>query len=103
MYKTPLIFLCTVASWSLPTKAAQVTSVPVDRALPEQMSATLDTPLAGANSFTEQQARDRITSRGFTGISRLSLDSQGIWHGTAVKDGQSKAVIMDYKGSVISY
>jgi hypothetical protein len=57
-------------------------------------------PVKGANSFTEEQARERIAARGFTGISRLTKDADGIWRGTALRGGQSVAVSLDYTGAV---
>ena len=41
-------------------------------------------PLSGANSFTENQARDRAISAGLTSISAMTKDTNGIWRGTAM-------------------
>jgi putative membrane protein len=57
-------------------------------------------PVAGANSFSEGQARSLIESRGYSGVSPLVNDRQGIWHGTASKDGARVHVFVDYKGNV---
>ncbi len=57
-------------------------------------------PVAGKNSFTESQAKSRIEARGFSNVSQLTLDSQGIWRGTAVKDGKTVQVSLDYQGNV---
>jgi hypothetical protein len=54
----------------------------------------------GANSFTEGQARSRIESAGFTGVTGLHKDDQGIWRGKATRNGQSVDVGFDYKGNV---
>jgi hypothetical protein len=54
----------------------------------------------GENSFTEAQAKDRITKAGFTDVSALKLDDKGVWRGTAMKDGKSSAVGIDYQGNV---
>lgn len=60
-------------------------------------------PLKGANSFTESQAQDRAVARGFTNVSDLKKDDDGIWRGTAnAPDGKSVAVAIDYKGNVVS-
>lgn len=69
--------------------------------------ATPDTPNAaapveGANSFTEEQARERIQEAGYSDVTDLVLDDQGIWQATAMKDGQSVAVALDYQGNVVS-
>lgn len=59
-------------------------------------------PLKGANSFTEGQARDRIVAAGFTSVSSLAKDGDGIWRGDAVKDGKAVKVAVDFKGNVVS-
>jgi hypothetical protein len=59
-------------------------------------------PLKGANSFTEGQARDRAIARGFTDVTGLKKDDDGIWRGTASMEGKSVGVAIDYKGNVVS-
>lgn len=56
----------------------------------------------GANSFTEGQARSRIEALGFTDVSDLRKDDQGIWHGKAQRDGRGVEVMLDYRGNVAS-
>lgn len=57
-------------------------------------------PVPGANSFTEGQAKSRIESNGFSEVTGLQLDSQGIWRGKAKKDGKMADVALDYQGNV---
>ena len=57
-------------------------------------------PASGASSFTEGQARGRIEDKGFTAVTGLTKDDNGVWRGTATKDGGSAQVWMDYKGNV---
>ena len=59
-------------------------------------------PLKGANSFTEGQAKDRILATGLTSVSPLAKDGDGIWRGSATKDGASVKVAVDFKGNVVS-
>ena len=59
-------------------------------------------PLEGANSFTENQAKDRVVAAGFSNVSALTKDEKGIWRGTAVKDGKTVNIAVDYKGNVVS-
>jgi hypothetical protein len=59
-------------------------------------------PLEGANSFTEEQAKDRILAAGLDLPSALTKDEKGIWRGTATKNGSSVKVAVDYKGNVVS-
>ena len=54
----------------------------------------------GANSFTEGQARSRIEAQGFSNVTDLRKDDQGIWRGKATRNGQSVSVAIDYKGTV---
>lgn len=57
-------------------------------------------PSRGANSFTEGQARGHIQIAGFTGVSKLHKDSNGVWRGTAVKNRHRVSVAVDFKGDV---
>lgn len=59
-------------------------------------------PLKGANSFAEGQAKDRALAAGFTSIASLVKDGDGIWHGSAMKDGKAVKVAIDFKGNVVS-
>jgi len=58
-------------------------------------------PVSGANSFTEGQAKSRIESSGYTNVSGLRKDDQGVWRGTAMKDGRSVNVSLDFQGNVV--
>ena len=57
-------------------------------------------PVAGANSFTYGEAISRIESKGYTHIKHLKKAANGVWRGTAMKDGQTGAVSVDYQGNV---
>ena len=57
-------------------------------------------PAAGANSFTEGQAQSRLQSNGFTNVTGLAKDNQGVWRGKAMKGGQNVDVSVDYQGNV---
>jgi hypothetical protein len=57
-------------------------------------------PVKGANSFTESEARSRIEKNGFTNVSGLKKDDDGIWRGMGMKNGQQVAVALDYQGNV---
>ena len=58
-------------------------------------------PLPGANSFTEEQAKDRIVAHGGYTVSDLKKDDAGIWRGTAMIDSAKQNVAVDYKGNVV--
>jgi hypothetical protein len=59
-------------------------------------------PVAGANSFTEGQAKSRIEASGYTGVSSLRKNNDGVWRGTAQKGGNSVNVSVDFQGNVLS-
>ena len=54
----------------------------------------------GANSFTEAQAKERLEAAGYTNVSGLRKDDQGIWRGTATKDGKQVNVAVDFRGNI---
>src|SRR5215208_1147061 len=57
-------------------------------------------PVKGANSFTEGEARSRLEDKGFSGVSALKKDDDGIWRGRAMRSGQQVDVALDYQGNV---
>ena len=57
-------------------------------------------PKAGATSFTRNQARQHILHSGYTAVSALTKDNDGVWRGTATKDGAPISVSLDFKGNV---
>jgi hypothetical protein len=58
-------------------------------------------PVAGANSFTEGQAKSRIETGGYTNVTGLNKDEQGVWRAKATKDGKSVDVSLDFQGNVV--
>jgi hypothetical protein len=59
-------------------------------------------PFEGANSFTEDQARDRAIAWNVTEVSALTLDEKGVWRGTGKMAGADVSVAVDYKGNVVT-
>jgi putative membrane protein len=56
---------------------------------------------AGHNSFTEGQAVGHLTNAGYTNVTRMTQDDQGVWHGQATdKSGKAVLVSVDYQGSI---
>jgi putative membrane protein len=64
-------------------------------------SKTAAAPVAGANSFTEAQARSRIGAHGYSNVSGLTKDDQSIWRGKATKNGTLVNVALDYQGNIV--
>lgn len=61
---------------------------------------TAAAPVKGANSFTMNEARRRIEAGGFSQVSGLKKDRDGIWRGTGMRDGAAVPVYCDYQGNV---
>lgn len=56
--------------------------------------------VAGANSYTEEQAKGRLEEAGFTSVADLVLNQDGFWTGSAFFDGRELHVKMDYQGNI---
>lgn len=59
-------------------------------------------PVAGANSYTEGQAQSQIESKGFTHVTNLAQDNNGVWRGMAMKNGHNMHVSVDFQGNVVA-
>ena len=57
-------------------------------------------PVPGANSFTEGQAKSKIESGGYSSVTQLQKDENGVWRGKAMKDGRQVNVGVDFKGTI---
>lgn len=101
-----MIFAAALVCATAVSAYAQTTTVPATDgetpavATPDTTNTTA--PVEGANSFTEAQAKERIEAAGYTGLTGLKLDDKGVWQATAMKDGKSMSVAMDYQGNVVS-
>ncbi len=76
-------------------------SAPTNPAVTMPSTPSAANPAPGANSFTEAQAKSRLEGQGFTGISALVKDKDGIWRGTATKGGRTANVGIDYQGNIV--
>lgn len=54
----------------------------------------------GATSFTEGEARTHIVHAGYDSVTGLSKGKDGVWRGTAMKNGAQVNVGLDFKGNV---
>jgi len=89
--------LVTIAVAALQTAGGTAAQTPQDSDITNADPAA---PVAGANSFTQEQARQRLQANGFTQIGPLSKDVDGIWRGEARKDGKAFAIAVDYQGNI---
>jgi putative membrane protein len=92
--------LVIIASIAL-TNPLGAQTTPTDPPVATAPSTDPNAPLTGANSFTESQAKDRIEKAGFTQVSSLKKDDNGIWRGTAMRGGTQTNVALDYRGNVV--
>ena len=79
-----------------PTAPGPSNTMPSGRSAPDAGA-----PLPGANSFTESQAKVRIEQLGYSNVTGLAKDSEGVWRGTATKDGRSQNVAIDFRGNIV--
>ena len=54
----------------------------------------------GANSFTRIAGAQPVDQHGYSNVSTLKKGNDGIWRGTAMKNGSSVQVSVDYKGDI---
>lgn len=59
-----------------------------------------NSPVAGSNSFTKGQAKSKIEGAGYTNVSDLKKDDNGVWRGKARKGGTTSPVSVDFQGNV---
>jgi len=67
---------------------------------PAPAPADANAPLPGANSFTEGQAKSRLEDNGYTNVTGLKKDDNGVWKGTATNAGAQVNVSVDYRGNI---
>lgn len=53
-----------------------------------------------ARSFTEPEARYRLTESGFRNVSSLTQTADGLWRGTATNGDGLTQVAVDYQGAI---
>jgi hypothetical protein len=90
-----------MASQSAEAPAASGSDQPANAAIDTTpMTDAGQTP--GANSFTEEQAREAFEKAGYTGLTQLTKNDQGLWTATGTLNGQSAQVSLDYRGAVVT-
>jgi hypothetical protein len=75
---------------------------PGNRAINTEGGNTSTAPVAGANSFTEGQAKSRMEASGYSNVTELKKDDTGVWRGKGMKDGKAVTISMDFQGNVIA-
>lgn len=90
--------LTLVAAMAISTTAAMAQTP----AVKDPSSNNPAAPVAGANSFTEGQAKSKIEAAGYSNVSDLKKDGNGIWVGSAMKGGAKSTVKLDFQGNVVT-
>jgi hypothetical protein len=83
------------------TSAPPTNPKPDTPAVSTSKTPTPAAPAAGHNSFTMAQAKSRIEAAGFSGVTNLTQDKDGVWRGKASKGGAPSDVSLDYQGNVL--
>jgi hypothetical protein len=93
--------IATIAAACVATGAfAQADTGSHNPAIKNSTAHTTQDAAKGRNSFTESQAQGRIGKAGYTNVSKLMKNENGVWQGTAMKGGAKVNVGLDYKGNV---
>lgn len=101
--KKTLFLILTAASLAASSALAQnppATDRPNNNAVNSSGQNNSDKPVAGANSFTEGQAKSKIEEAGYTNVTALKKDDNGVWRGKASKGGSMSDVSLDFQGNV---
>jgi hypothetical protein len=96
----PMILL--LASGAAVAQNPPANNGPNNKAVNSKSENNPGAPVAGANSFTEGQAKSRIESHGYSNVTDLKKDDSGVWRGRAMKDGKSVDVSLDFQGNVVT-
>ena len=96
-----LVFCAAAIAASSATAQQPAKSGPNNNAVNSAGQNNSNAPVAGRNSFTEGQAKSKIEEAGYTNVSDLKKDDNGVWRGKAAKKGASAtAVSVDFQGNV---
>ena len=95
-----IVFAALVVATSAFAQSPPAQSGPNNNAVNSSGQNNSTAPVAGHNSFTEGQAKSKIEGAGFTNVSALKKDDNGVWRGKASKGGSSTDVSVDFQGNV---
>jgi hypothetical protein len=101
--KRLFLFIC-IGLLAVTTASAQTQppaqSGPNNSAINSSGQNNSSAPVAGRNSFTEGQAKSKIEDAGYSSVTELKKDDNGVWRGKASKDGSATPVSVDFQGNV---
>ena len=87
-------------SAAAPNEPCSSTTTPDSRTSPAPSPPAGTTPQAAVRAITEDQAKSQIEAKGYSGVSGLRKDANGIWRGKAVREGVAVNVTLDVSGNV---
>jgi opacity protein-like surface antigen len=100
--KRSLLIVCAalIAATAASAQNQPAQSGPGNNAINSAGQNNSNAPVAGRNSFTEGQAQSKIEAAGYTKVTDLKKDDNGVWRGKASKGGSSIPVSVDFEGNV---
>ena len=100
--KRSLLFVCIglLAATAASAQNPPAQSGPNNSAVNSPDQNKSNAPVAGRNSFTEGQAKSKIEDGGYSNVTELKKDDDGVWRGKASKGGSATAVSVDFQGNV---
>lgn len=90
--------LASAASFGAVAQPSTTSPMPAPKA-----DADKNAPLPGANSFTEGQAKSRLEANGYSNVTGLKKDDNGVWKGSATQAGATVNVSVDYRGNIVRH
>ena len=100
--KRSLVLICAglMAATAASAQNPPAQSGPNNNAINSPGQNNSNAPVAGRNSFTEGQAKSKIEEAGYTQVTDLKKDDNGVWRGKASKGGTATSVSVDFQGNV---
>jgi hypothetical protein len=99
----PAVFLvCATGAVFAQTAAPPANNEPSKPAISMPGHNNPGAPVAGADSFTEGQAKSRIEGAGYSNVTGLAKDKDGVWRGKGSKGGKPMEVGLDYQGNIVA-
>ena len=96
-----------LASPQAPAAEAPASPAPAAPVIQSEEPGSTKAPAASADAkadasalLTEDQAKAKIESEGFTEISGLKKDAMGVWTASAMKEGKSVQLSLDTQGHI---
>ena len=104
MKRTTLLLLTAASLFATPVLAQNPPAAdrPNNNAINSAGENNSNKPVAGANSFTEGQAKSKIEEAGWTNVTALKKDDNGVWRGKANQNGKAVTVSVDFQGNVVA-